>query len=117
MSTGKSPFVIVYGYSPCTLIDLVPLPPNAQISKAVEILPNTSMTYMLRLEGKLQRVMLTINLLLMYIVGLGNLTKVTMSWFIFTLSASLNILLRNYMLGLGFENLNLMLAYSTYIII
>ena len=54
MSTGKSPFVIVYGYSPCTLIDLVPLPPNAQISKAVEILPNTSMTYMLRLEGKLQ---------------------------------------------------------------
>ena len=35
-STGKSPFQIVNGYSPCTPIDLVPLPPHMQVSEPVE---------------------------------------------------------------------------------
>ena len=32
-STGKSPFQIVNGYSPCTPIDLVPLPPHMRVSE------------------------------------------------------------------------------------
>ena len=58
----------------------------------------------------------------MYIIGFENLTKVTISWYVFTPSASLNIPSRNYMLELvapflSFENLDLMLIYSTYLII
>ena len=48
-STSKSPFQIVNGYSPRTLIDLVPLPPHMRVFEPVENLQNTSMTYMLRL--------------------------------------------------------------------
>ena len=33
---GKSPFQIVNGYSPCTPIDLVPLPPHMRVSEPVE---------------------------------------------------------------------------------
>ena len=35
-STGKSPFKIVNGYSPCTPIDLVPLPPHMRVSEPVK---------------------------------------------------------------------------------
>ena len=35
-STGKSSFQIVNGYSPLTLIDLVPLPPHMRVSEPVE---------------------------------------------------------------------------------
>ena len=31
-TTGKSPFEIVHGYSPRTSADLIPLPPDAQVS-------------------------------------------------------------------------------------
>jgi len=32
-STGKSPFEVVHGYSPRTLADLIPLPPDARVSQ------------------------------------------------------------------------------------
>ena len=35
-SIGKSPFQIVNGYSPHTLIDLVPLPPHMRVSEPAE---------------------------------------------------------------------------------
>ena len=35
-STGRSPFQIVNGYSPRTLIDLVPLPPHMSVYKPIE---------------------------------------------------------------------------------
>ena len=35
-SIGKSPFQIVNGYSPRTLIDLVPLPPHMCVSQPIE---------------------------------------------------------------------------------
>ena len=51
-STGKSPFQIVNGYSPCTPIDLIPLPPHMRVSELAE---NTSMTYMLRLGERFSK--------------------------------------------------------------
>ena len=39
---GKSHFQIVNGYSPCTPIDLVPLPPHMRVSNLHKTLQNTS---------------------------------------------------------------------------
>ena len=35
-STGKSPFEIAHGYKPRRLVDLIPLPSHARVSKSVE---------------------------------------------------------------------------------